>query len=335
MHVLGIVGSRRRLGNTDVLVKEALRGARDEGASVEIIRLSDLYIQECNGCMACMLKDAPCRLQDDRNWLYERLDAAGGLVVGAPSYHGWVPGIFGTIQFRTTGYRQFSMFAPDQVTVKKAVTLSAAGGVAIAGNVIPALNVFVHRLGFEPLASFIAGSQGPGEVLLPEREAIIAEVNRLGRDLVLDSRGETDRLSPGVHKLRTWDWSSHGHAEEKLSTVEDACPFCFGQGVVNYSWFHTNPLPPGEVECAFCHYSRGRVEMVDGRVRFNLRKKPDEDILRDWEWRKTVWHRESGVLFQERKPEFLERRAAYGRFEPEWAVPQGREANRPSLVFDQ
>ncbi len=147
---------------------------------MEIIRLSDLYIQECNGCMACMLKGAPCRLQDDRNWLYERLDAAGGLVVGAPSYHGWVPGIFGTIQFRTTGYRQFSLFAPDQGRVKKAVTLSAAGGVAIAGNVIPALNVFVHRLGFEPLASFIAGSQGPGEVLLPEREAIIGEVNRLG-----------------------------------------------------------------------------------------------------------------------------------------------------------
>jgi multimeric flavodoxin WrbA len=333
MHILGIVGSRRRLGNTEILVKEALKGARDEGASVEIIRLSDLYIQECNGCMACMLKNAPCRLKDDRNWLYDRLDEAQGLVVGAPSYHGWAPGIFSTIQFRTTGYRQFHVFAPDKGKTKKAVTLAAAGGVAIAGNVIPALNVLVHRMGFEPLASFIAGSQGPGEVLLPERETIIREVNRLGRDLVFDWKGETDRLSEGVHKLRCWDWASHGYAEEKLSTVEDCCPFCFGQGVVNYSWFHTNPLPPGEVECAFCHYSRGRVEVVGGKARFNLKKKPDEDIIRDWEWRKTVWHRESGVLYQERRAEFLERRAAYGQFEPEWSVPEGREANRPSAIF--
>ena len=334
MKVLGIVGSRRKLGNNEILAKEALNGARSEGASIQIINLFDLYFQECNGCMACMLKQAPCRLQDDRDWFFEQLDSADGLIISAPSYHGWIPSIFNTIQYRvaTPGYRQFDIFKEDKGHTKKAVTLSASGGVAIAGNVIPALNVFVHRIGFEPLASFIAGSQGPGEVLLPERETIMRQAYELGRDIVLEWEEKAAPLSEGAHKLRTWDWASHGYGDEKLHTVEDSCPFCFSQSVCNYSWFHTNPLPPGEVECAFCHYSRGKPSIdEEGRIRHNLQRKSDEEIMSDWQWRRTVWHMESGPLWKERKQELDERRKAYGRFEPWWSVPEGREANRPSI----
>jgi len=334
MKVLGIVGSRRKLGNNEVLVKEALNGARSEGASIQIISLFDLYIEECNGCMACMLKQAPCRLKDDRDWLFQQMDKSDSLIIAAPSYHGWVPGIISTIQYRVAfpGYRHFDIFKTDKGINRKAVTLSASGGVAIAGNVIPALNVFVHRLGFEPLASFLAGSQGPGEVLLPEREIVMKEVYQLGKDLVLDWEGKTSQLSEGARKLRTWDWASHGYGDEKLHTIEDSCPFCFSQSVCNYSWFHTNLLPPEEIECAICHYSRGKPSTdEDGKVRLNLKKKPDEQIMRDWEWRRTVWHQESGPLWQQRKRELQEKRKAYGEFEPWWSVPEGRDANRPSI----
>jgi len=334
MNILGIVGSRRKLGNNEILVKEALSGARSEGASIKIVSLFDLYIEECNGCMACMLKQSPCRLQDDRDWLFQHLDEADSIIIAAPSYHGWVPGIISTIQYRVAypGYRHFDIFKEDKGITRKAITLSASGGVAIAGNVIPALNVFVHRLGFEPLASFLAGSQGPGEVLLPEREVVMREVNQLGRDLVLDQSGKTDKLSEGTRKLRTWDWASHGYGDEKLHTVEDSCPFCFSQSVCNFSWFHTNPLPKGEVECAMCHYSRGKPTTdKEGRVLHNLKIKSDEEIISDWKWRRTVWHQESGSLWQKRKRELQEKRSAYGRFKPWWSVPEGRNANRPSI----
>ena len=37
MKVLGIVGSQRKMGNTEILVKEALMGAEEEGAEVDIL----------------------------------------------------------------------------------------------------------------------------------------------------------------------------------------------------------------------------------------------------------------------------------------------------------
>src|SRR3990172_9496977 len=119
MKVLGLVGSRRKMGNTEILVKEALRGAQEEGADVDIIRLHDLYIQECNGCMACMLKDAPCMLKDDMNWFWDQLRASDGLVVGAPSYHGWMPGIFGLLQFRGGIIKPREHFGPERGPVGK------------------------------------------------------------------------------------------------------------------------------------------------------------------------------------------------------------------------
>nr|HDO81578.1 flavodoxin family protein [Candidatus Bathyarchaeota archaeon] len=41
MKVFGIVASRRRLGNSEILVKEALLRAKEMGAEVEAIRLTD------------------------------------------------------------------------------------------------------------------------------------------------------------------------------------------------------------------------------------------------------------------------------------------------------
>ena len=41
MKILGLNGSERKLGNTEILVKEALIGAEKEGAQVEMLRLTD------------------------------------------------------------------------------------------------------------------------------------------------------------------------------------------------------------------------------------------------------------------------------------------------------
>ncbi len=47
------------------LLTAALKAARDQGAEVALIKLSDLNVQPCNGCMACMTKGEHCRLKDD------------------------------------------------------------------------------------------------------------------------------------------------------------------------------------------------------------------------------------------------------------------------------
>lgn len=54
MKVLGLVGSVRRLGNSEILTKEALMEAEQEGAEVEILRLTDYEVRACQGGGTCL-----------------------------------------------------------------------------------------------------------------------------------------------------------------------------------------------------------------------------------------------------------------------------------------
>jgi len=71
--MLGIAGSPRKGGNSDVLMKLILKGARDEGIATEEIQLRDYQFQPCNGCERCR-KDKRCTgLQDGMQLIYPRL----------------------------------------------------------------------------------------------------------------------------------------------------------------------------------------------------------------------------------------------------------------------
>jgi len=53
MKLLGI-SAGRRLGNSEILLKEALMAAEEtSGIDVEIVRLHDLKIKFCTGCEMC------------------------------------------------------------------------------------------------------------------------------------------------------------------------------------------------------------------------------------------------------------------------------------------
>ena len=63
-------------GNTEIVLKAALRAAQAEGAEVELVRLDDLH-----------LPSGPDPKQpDDAWWFWERLMAADGLVVSSPIF---------------------------------------------------------------------------------------------------------------------------------------------------------------------------------------------------------------------------------------------------------
>jgi multimeric flavodoxin WrbA len=64
MLVLGIVGSPRKGGNTEILVNEALKVCREEGLETEFFHLADLRVDPCNECMVCK-KERICPIEDD------------------------------------------------------------------------------------------------------------------------------------------------------------------------------------------------------------------------------------------------------------------------------
>lgn len=83
MKVLGIAGSPRRDGNTDLLLAEFMRGAASQGAEVKTIILNDLNFIACQHCDAC-LKAGKCQYDDDMQMIYRELEQADGIVLASP-----------------------------------------------------------------------------------------------------------------------------------------------------------------------------------------------------------------------------------------------------------
>ena len=54
MKILGIAGSPRRNGNTDLLLAELLKGAAGKGAEIKTIYLNNLKMVGCQHCDACL-----------------------------------------------------------------------------------------------------------------------------------------------------------------------------------------------------------------------------------------------------------------------------------------
>jgi multimeric flavodoxin WrbA len=104
LQVLGIVCSPRKGGNTEILVQEALAGAKENGAETELLRISEMKIAQCDGCMTCH-QSGECRIKDDMQKVYKKVLVADGIILGSPVYFWAVSGQAKTFMDRTYALR--------------------------------------------------------------------------------------------------------------------------------------------------------------------------------------------------------------------------------------
>jgi len=83
MRVLGISGSPRRGGNTDLLLAEVMKGAASKGAETRNLILNDLKISPCQHCDACF-EAGVCRIKDDMQTVYKEMEKADRIVLASP-----------------------------------------------------------------------------------------------------------------------------------------------------------------------------------------------------------------------------------------------------------
>jgi len=83
LEVLGIAGSPRRGGNTDLLLAEVMQGAASKGAKVKTIILNDLKIAPCQHCDACQ-EAGRCKITDDMQMVYSKLEQADRIILASP-----------------------------------------------------------------------------------------------------------------------------------------------------------------------------------------------------------------------------------------------------------
>jgi multimeric flavodoxin WrbA len=85
MKVLGVLGSPRLRGNSDILLDQALEGARDAGAEVEKIILCQKKISGCFDCGKCN-ETGVCAVQDDMLEIHKKILEADAVIHGVPVY---------------------------------------------------------------------------------------------------------------------------------------------------------------------------------------------------------------------------------------------------------
>ena len=87
MKAIGIVGSPRKNGNTELLTAHALKAIAEEGIETELIQLAGLDIKPCTACMVCK-KEEKCSLEDDLFPIYLKMKEADSIIISSPVYYG-------------------------------------------------------------------------------------------------------------------------------------------------------------------------------------------------------------------------------------------------------
>lgn len=176
MKVLGIVGSPRKGGNCDVLVKEFLNAT---DAETEYIFLNEKELHGCNACMGCVEGD--CVIDDDGNEIIKALLDADVLVFSSPIYYGQI-----TAQAKAfiDRFYQISRNPEKSLEGKKVVTIfTQAQPENIFGNYIESFKTMPFGfMGMEVIGNVTAmGTQNAGDE--EELQKYIDEVKALAAEL--------------------------------------------------------------------------------------------------------------------------------------------------------
>lgn len=229
MKILCMLGSYRKNGNSDILAKEALMGAEEAGAEVELMRLTDYRIEACQGFGLCLFREEGCHIDDDVKFIWSRIGQADGILLSVPCYflestavlkqlidRAWVIAHRGTfrgkyasvmVPYATRGWIPFGMLQP---------------------------NIFLGILGLKVIHREVFNVQGLSEAV--HDEEAIKRARRVGNELAMAVKtgDSTYRSEPGL------------------------CPICQDR---NIRILKDNRA----VECPTCGI-RGRLEVREGKL---------------------------------------------------------------------
>jgi multimeric flavodoxin WrbA len=85
LKIISINGSRRKKGNTGLLIQSILKPLEQSGAEVKSIFLGDYTIGACTGCEGCK-NSWECVIKDDFQSLIKMMDEADWVVLASPTY---------------------------------------------------------------------------------------------------------------------------------------------------------------------------------------------------------------------------------------------------------
>jgi len=200
--ILAIQGSPRpKVSNTEILLREFLKGAQSQGAETETIYLKDKDIHSCVGCYTCWAKTpGVCVFKDDMPELLEKVRDCNIIVYATPLYNYNMTSLLKAFQERLlplsdphltkTGetYRH-----PPRYEVNRKVVLLSNCGFPEISHFDGLRHVFRHieQSGQIPLVGEIlmpAGELLKNESLREKLQGVFQATYRAGIEVVRDGR---------------------------------------------------------------------------------------------------------------------------------------------------
>jgi len=109
MEIIAFNASPRPNGNTSHLVRAILEGARSRGATTEEIRLNEIGMKGCRGCLGCRTTPGICHQKDALSPYLEAIKHCRGMVMATPIYMYRISG-----QMKMLVDRMYSLYASKE-----------------------------------------------------------------------------------------------------------------------------------------------------------------------------------------------------------------------------
>jgi len=100
MNILGISGTPRKGGNSEILLNAALEPFIEAGWDVTKFLLSEKKVEPCIGCETCTNTDC-CAITDDMGEIYTAFEKCNAVIISTPAYYRNVPAQLKAIMDRT------------------------------------------------------------------------------------------------------------------------------------------------------------------------------------------------------------------------------------------
>lgn len=269
--ILGLVISHRKLGNSELLVKEIMKNIPGD-CQHEIIRVTDLELETCKACYHCLQPDTQCKVHDNFNFVMNKIRQADGVVIGVPVYILGPHGYLKLLQDRLVGAYNYTKYTAG----KPCIIVMPYGTIGWTGYSKAAARIFPLTLQMKIIDTWMINATLPAESLLTP--ANLAYARNLGQRMF---SGEEYRPTPrecpqcGSDLFRL------------LPDNKVECPICNGIGILgpdnipDFSSCTHNRFAQHEIEEHFHEYLGAM------RARFKAEKdilkqaqKPYKDI--DW-----------------------------------------------------
>jgi multimeric flavodoxin WrbA len=184
--VVGILGSPRRGGNTEILLDQCLKGAREKGATIMKLVLRDLKIAACQGCNQC-LATGDCVVVDSMREVHRALEQADAVIIASPIYFSGLTG-----QTKCMIDRCQCLWARGNLVGRKvehprkgALILVGGDAHAVFHNAQSELKAFMKGIGIDFHSELlVAGVEKAGEVRTHEVE--MRRAWEMGQELARD-----------------------------------------------------------------------------------------------------------------------------------------------------